>query len=65
MRVDVKIIHGGAPAITPLDHPGIAPAARALEAGFGKPPLVQRSRGSVPLLPADDAQRRLQALLVG
>ena len=22
-RIDVKVIHGGAPALTPLDHPGI------------------------------------------
>ncbi len=55
VRVEVKIIHGGAPALTPLDHPGIAPAARALEAGFGKAPLFQRSGGSVPVVAAAQA----------
>jgi acetylornithine deacetylase/succinyl-diaminopimelate desuccinylase-like protein len=64
-RVEVKIIHGGAPAITPLDHPGIQPASRALEAGFGKPPLFQRSGGSVPVVAALDARLGLKTLMVG
>ena len=65
VRVEVKVIHGGAPVITPLDHPGIAPAARALEAGFGKAPLFQRSGGSVPVVAALDAQLGLKTLMVG
>ena len=65
VRVEVKIVHGGAPAITPLDHPGIAPAARALEAGFGKAPLFQRSGGSVPVVAALDAKLGLKTLMVG
>ena len=63
--VEVKVIHGGAPAITPLDHPGIEPASRALEAGFGKPPLFQRSGGSVPVVAALDAHLGLKTLMVG
>jgi acetylornithine deacetylase/succinyl-diaminopimelate desuccinylase-like protein len=65
VRVEVRIIHGGAPAITPLDHPGIAPAARALEAGFGKAPLFHRSGGSVPVVAALDAALGLKTLMVG
>ncbi len=65
VSVEVRIIHGGAPVITPLDHPGIAPAARALEAGFGKPPLFQRSGGSVPVVAALDAHLGLKTLMVG
>jgi acetylornithine deacetylase/succinyl-diaminopimelate desuccinylase-like protein len=64
-RVDVTIIHGGAPAITPLDHPGVEPARRALEAGFGKAPLFQRSGGSVPVVAALDAQLGLKTLMIG
>ena len=64
-RVEVRVIHGGAPAITPLDHPGIEPAARALEAAFGKAPLFQRSGGSVPVVAALDAQLGLRTLMVG
>jgi acetylornithine deacetylase/succinyl-diaminopimelate desuccinylase-like protein len=65
VRVDVKIIHGGAPVVTPLDHPGIGPASRALAAGFGKEPLFQRSGGSVPVVAALDAQLGLKTLMVG
>jgi acetylornithine deacetylase/succinyl-diaminopimelate desuccinylase-like protein len=65
VRVTVKVIHGGAPAITPLDHPGVGPAARALEAGFGTAPLFQRSGGSVPVVAALDAQLGLKTLMVG
>ena len=64
-RVEVKVIHGGAPAITPLDHPGIEPASRALEAGFGKAPLFQRSGGSVPVVAALDTHLGLKTLMVG
>ena len=65
VRVDVRVIHGGAPAVTPLDHPGIAPAARALEAGFGKAPLFQRSGGSVPVVAALDAAIGVKTLMIG
>ncbi|HEU5326332.1 MAG TPA: dipeptidase [Candidatus Limnocylindria bacterium] len=65
VRTEVRIIHGGAPAITPLDHPGIAPARRALTAGFGREPLFQRSGGSVPVVAALDAQLGLKTLMLG
>jgi acetylornithine deacetylase/succinyl-diaminopimelate desuccinylase-like protein len=64
-RVEVRVIHGGAPAITPLDHPGIEPASRALETAFGKPPLFQRSGGSVPVVAALDDALGLKTLMVG
>jgi acetylornithine deacetylase/succinyl-diaminopimelate desuccinylase-like protein len=65
VRVDVRVIHGGAPVITPLDHPGIAPAKRALTAAFGREPLFQRSGGSVPVVAALDAQLGLKTLMIG
>ncbi|HJP71941.1 MAG TPA: dipeptidase [Candidatus Limnocylindria bacterium] len=65
VRVEVKVIHGGAPALTPLDHPGVAAAARALEAGFGTAPLFQRSGGSVPVVAALDAHLGIKTLMVG
>jgi acetylornithine deacetylase/succinyl-diaminopimelate desuccinylase-like protein len=65
VTVTARIIHGGAPAITPLDHPGIGPASRALEAGFGTAPLFQRSGGSVPVVAALDAKLGLKTLMLG
>jgi acetylornithine deacetylase/succinyl-diaminopimelate desuccinylase-like protein len=65
VSVEVKTLGGGAPALVPLDHPGMAPARRALEAGFGRPPLFQRSGGSIPVVAALDAHLGLKTLLVG
>jgi len=65
VRVEVKVTPGGAPLITPLDHPGIGPASRALEAGFGRAPLFQRGGGGVPVVAALDAQLGLRTLMVG
>ena len=65
VTVEVRIIHGGAPVITPLDHPGIGPAKRALTAAFGREPLFTRSGGSVPVVAALDAQLGLKTLMIG
>jgi len=50
--VDVKVrsLHGGEPAITPVDSPGVRAAVAALEKGFGKKPLYQREGGSIPIV---------------
>jgi acetylornithine deacetylase/succinyl-diaminopimelate desuccinylase-like protein len=65
VSVEVTVLGGGAPALVPLDHPGMAPARRALEAGFGRTPLFQRSGGSIPVVAALDAHLGLKTLLVG
>jgi acetylornithine deacetylase/succinyl-diaminopimelate desuccinylase-like protein len=65
VTVEVKIIHGGAPAITPLDHPGVRLGSEALEGAFGKAPLFHRSGGSVPVVAALDAQLGLKSVLIG
>lgn len=50
--IDVKVrnLHGGEPAITPLDSPGVQTAVAALEKGFGKKPLYQRDGASIPIV---------------
>ncbi|HET8587461.1 MAG TPA: dipeptidase [Candidatus Limnocylindria bacterium] len=65
VRVEVKVIHGGAPALTDLDSAAIRLAATALEAAFGKAPLFQRSGGSVPVVAALEKQLGLKSVLVG
>jgi len=50
VRVAVRYLSGGEPAITPLDSPGIRAAITALEKGFGKKPLYQRDGGSIPVV---------------
>lgn len=50
VHVEVRYIHGGEPAITPIDSAGVQAAAVALEKGFGKKPLFQREGGSIPIV---------------
>ncbi|HLP16792.1 MAG TPA: dipeptidase [Bacteroidota bacterium] len=50
--VDVKVrfLHGGEPAITPIQSPGVQAAITALEKGFGRKPVYQREGGSIPIV---------------
>jgi acetylornithine deacetylase/succinyl-diaminopimelate desuccinylase-like protein len=50
VQVHVKFLHGGEPAITPIESPGVQTAVAALEKGFGKKPLYQREGGSIPIV---------------
>jgi acetylornithine deacetylase/succinyl-diaminopimelate desuccinylase-like protein len=50
VQVKVRALHGGEPALTPIDSPGVQAAAAALEKGFGKTPLYQREGGSIPIV---------------
>ena len=50
VSVQVRNLHGGEPAITPVDSPGVQTAVAALEKGFGKKPLYQREGGSIPIV---------------
>ena len=43
-------LHGGEPAITPIDSPGVKTAVAALEKGFGKKPRDQGEGGSIPIV---------------
>ena len=50
VSLTVHSLHGGEPALTPLDSPGVVAAVKALEQGFGKKPLFQREGGSIPVV---------------
>ena len=50
VQIFTRYLHGGEPAITPMDSPGVQAAASALEKGFGKKPLFQREGGSIPIV---------------
>jgi acetylornithine deacetylase/succinyl-diaminopimelate desuccinylase-like protein len=50
VQVKVRHLHGGEPAITPVDSPGVRAAVAALAKGFGKEPLYQREGGSIPIV---------------
>jgi acetylornithine deacetylase/succinyl-diaminopimelate desuccinylase-like protein len=50
--VEVKVtrMHGGHPWITNYDNPYVQAASRAIEQGFGKPPVFCREGGSIPVV---------------
>jgi len=50
VKVEVRNLHGGEPAITPIDSPGVMTAMEAMEKGFGKKPLYQRDGASIPIV---------------
>ena len=50
VQVKVKVLHGGEPAITPIDSPGVKTAVAALQKGFGRKPLYQGEGGSIPIV---------------
>jgi acetylornithine deacetylase/succinyl-diaminopimelate desuccinylase-like protein len=65
VRVEVKVIQGGQPVSTALDHPAIVIAARALEEAFGKPPVFHRMGGSIPAVAAMERELGLPSILIG
>jgi acetylornithine deacetylase/succinyl-diaminopimelate desuccinylase-like protein len=50
VEVTVTRMHGGHPWITNYDNPYIQAASRAIEKGFGKPPVFCREGGSIPVV---------------
>jgi acetylornithine deacetylase/succinyl-diaminopimelate desuccinylase-like protein len=65
VRVEIKVIHGGAPALTELDSPPVRLAARALEEAFGKAPRFHRMGGSIPVVAELEKRLGLKSVLVG
>jgi acetylornithine deacetylase/succinyl-diaminopimelate desuccinylase-like protein len=65
VRVEVKVIQGGQPLVTPLDHPAVQVAARALEDAFGKAPLFHKSGGSIPVAAAMQSLLGMPSVMVG
>jgi acetylornithine deacetylase/succinyl-diaminopimelate desuccinylase-like protein len=49
VTVEVRHHHGGRPFLTDIADPAMQAAARALERGFGKKPVLIREGGSVPV----------------
>jgi acetylornithine deacetylase/succinyl-diaminopimelate desuccinylase-like protein len=65
VTVNVRYIHGGEPAITPIDSAGVMAAVAALEKGFGKKPLYQREGGSIPIVVQFKQLLGLDTVLLG
>ncbi|MCC7104482.1 MAG: dipeptidase [Chloroflexi bacterium] len=58
-------MHGGLPSITPIDHPAVRAAMRALETGFGVRPVFIRQGGSIPVVASFEQILGLPTVLMG
>jgi acetylornithine deacetylase/succinyl-diaminopimelate desuccinylase-like protein len=65
VRVTVHDLSGGHPTLTPIDHPAMRAAARALKATFGREPLYTREGGSIPVVADFEAILGLPVVLLG
>ena len=66
VRVDVEVFEGDAPAVeTSRDHPAVAAAARAMELGFGKPPVFIGTGGTIGPVSSFDRVLHLPQVLIG
>jgi len=65
--VDLKVtrMHGGKPWLTGYDNPYVQAAGRAIEQGFGKPPVFCREGGSIPVVSTFQEELGLPSVLFG
>ncbi|MEJ2291695.1 MAG: dipeptidase [Deinococcales bacterium] len=62
IEVEVRRLHGGRPASTPIDAASVRAAADALRASFGREPVFARTGGTIPVVA--DFQELLGAEIV-
>jgi len=65
--VEVKVtrMHGGKPWMTSYDNPYVQAAARAIEKGFGRKPVLTREGGSIPVVSTFQEELGLPSVLFG
>ena len=62
VKVKLTELHGGYPAITPIEDPVIVAAAKAMEKAFGRKTVFIREGGSIPIVA--DFSKRLKSPVV-
>ncbi|MDH3223834.1 MAG: dipeptidase [Gemmatimonadota bacterium] len=65
IRFEVRELHGGLPWRANLEGPYFEAAVRALEKGFGAPPVLTGEGGSIPIVVEFERILGAQALLIG
>ncbi len=65
VKVNVKSLHGGSPALTPLDAKATKAAAIAMEKAFGKKTVFVREGGSIPIVVSFGKILKAPAVLMG
>ena len=65
VRVDIRKLDGGHPAITPIDHPATIAAVNAYQKHFPNAPQFVRGGGSIPVVAEFQKQLGLPVVLLG
>ena len=65
VKVEVEILHGGTPYVSPIDTPGYQAASKAMETTFGKKPVPVRSGGSIPIISTFEEVLGIKSILMG
>jgi acetylornithine deacetylase/succinyl-diaminopimelate desuccinylase-like protein len=65
VTVTTRMLGGGRPSVTPIDHPMTQAAARALESTFGRAPVYIREGGSIPVSASFESILGLPVVLLG
>jgi len=65
VRVEVTRLGAGRPSATPVDHPVVRAAAKAIAATFGREPVFRRNGGSIPVAEMFEQQLGLTVVLMG
>lgn len=65
VEMDIERFHSGKPVITPLDHPAVQSASRAVERAFQRRPAFIRSGGSIPIVASFQEILGISSVLMG
>ncbi len=65
VKIEVKSLHGGKGAITPIESPAMDAAVIALKKGFGKEPVFTREGGSIPVVNTFQTKLNAPTILLG
>ena len=65
IRLELVDLHGAPGIVVPLDSPYVAAAAKAIECGFGRPPVFIREGGSIPIVTTFRETLGIDTLLLG
>ena len=65
VRMEVEMIHGGDAVLVPLDNVYVRAAEQALEQEWGKPPVFERSGGSIPIGALFNSVLRVPIIFMG
>lgn len=65
VKVNVEILHGGQPYVTPLDLPALDSAQKALKDVYGKEAFLTMSGGSIPIISTFEEMLGIKSILMG